>query len=104
MKSRYNKSSPRINFQSNNLQCQGFLHLSETLFKGLETLYLADLRGEVGVELPVSVVLPPLDDVLGDLRPTVKVRLVPVEGAAGSGKLLEPRLLGLSGTIYSGTV
>ena len=46
------------------------------------------------------MVLPALDDVLADLAPAVKVRLVPVEGAAGRGELLEPRLLGLPGPVY----
>ena len=38
-------------------------------------------------------------DVLDDVTPPVKVRLVPVEAAAGRGELLEPRLLGLPGTV-----
>ena len=54
---------------------------------------------EVCVKFPVCVVLSALYDVLGDLRTAVTVRLVPVEGAAGGGELLEPGLLGLLGTV-----
>ena len=58
-----------------------------------------NLGGEVCIKFPVCMVLSPLYDVLVDLGPAVRVRLVPEEGAAGRGELLEPGLLRLSGTI-----